>query len=95
MKKLIPLLLLFSATEISGQQQFFRYDSIPVSQNSQSCMFGWAGGVNFAQFSEIDLNQDGVMDLFVFDRTGNKISTYINNGTAGQVDYHYAPEYIP
>ncbi|HET6992395.1 MAG TPA: VCBS repeat-containing protein, partial [Bacteroidia bacterium] len=30
----------------------------------------------------------------VFDRTGNKITTYINNGTANQVDYKLAPQYV-
>ena len=28
-------------------------------------------------------------DLFVFDRTGNKITTFLNNGDS----YSYAPEY--
>lgn len=46
------------------------------------------------QYSEIDLDQDGIKDLFVFDRSGNKITTYINLGTANQVDYVLAPEYV-
>ncbi|MCK4288359.1 MAG: VCBS repeat-containing protein, partial [Bacteroidales bacterium] len=32
-------------------------------------------------------------DLFVFDRNGNRIMTFINNGTPNQIDYSYAPEY--
>src|SRR5665213_969965 len=73
---------------------FSRVDSVPVFANSVQMNFPWAGGINFAMFSEIDLNQDGIMDLFVFDRSGNKITTYINHGTANQVDYVLAPEYI-
>ena len=76
------------------QIQFLRYDSVPVSVNSNSLLYPWAGGINFAQFSDIDLNQDGIMDLFVFDRTGNKITTYINHGTANQNDYELAPQYV-
>ena len=30
-----------------------------------------------------------IEDLFVFDRTGNKITTFLNNGNS----YSYAPEY--
>ena len=30
----------------------------------------WTGGLNFCQFSEIDLNLDGTKDIFIFDRSG-------------------------
>lgn len=55
--------------------------------------FPWAGGMNSCQFSEIDLNLDGIKDLFVFDRNGDRIMTFLNNGTPGAIDYSYAPEY--
>ena len=71
-----------------------RVDSVRVYENSQQLLFPWSGGVNFAQFSEIDLNLDGIQDLFVFDRSGSKITTYINLGTANQVDYILAPQYV-
>lgn len=95
MKKLIAATVLLLLT-LTGRAQFHfeRYDSIPVYFNSQLQRFPWAGGINFAQFSDIDLDLDGRNDLFVFDRTGNKITTYINRGTAGQVDYDIAPEYV-
>ncbi|GAB4132811.1 MAG: hypothetical protein Fur0041_04490 [Bacteroidia bacterium] len=73
---------------------FNRVDTIPVIYQSQQLPMAWAGGLNFCQLSEIDLNLDGIQDLFVFDRTGNKITTYINNGTPNQVDYVLAPEYV-
>jgi hypothetical protein len=78
-----------------AQTQFIRKDSIPVFINSQQVLFPWAGGMNFCQYSNIDLNQDGIEDIFVFDRSGNKILTFVNNGTPNQADYRYAPEYIP
>lgn len=46
------------------------------------------------QYSQIDLNQDGTKDLFVFDRSGNKITTYINTGVTNQVSYVLAPQYV-
>ncbi len=88
---------LFLST-ISLQSQttvgFARVDTVPVYNNSSPLLFPWAGGLNFCQFSDIDLNQDGILDLFVFDRSGNKITTYLNGGTANQVDYTLAPQFV-
>lgn len=86
-------LFFLSAAFASAQLSFERYDSIPVQINGNLISNPWAGGLNFIQVSEIDLNLDGIKDLFIFDRTGNKIRTFINNGTANTVDYHYSPQY--
>jgi len=49
----------------------------------------WVGGINAIQISEIDLNLDGIMDLILFDRTGNKLTPFLKiNG-----EYVFAPEY--
>ena len=94
MKKSLFILLAFSAAQIlSAQPWFKRFDSIPVSFSGTPVINPWTGGLNFCQFSQIDMNQDGIKDLFVFDRTGNRISTFINKGTANTVDYVSAPEY--
>jgi len=53
----------------------------------------WVGGLKACQFSELDLNLDGTRDLFIFDRLGNRIVTFINDGTVGTVDYRHAPQY--
>ena len=75
-------------------QPFFQWDDgIPVKISGNTLTNAWAGGLNFIQASTIDLNSDGIPDLFIFDRTGNKIRTFINNGTDGVVDYKYAPQY--
>lgn len=91
--RLLPAAVLFSAS-LFAQTQFIRQDSIPVFINSQQLNYAWTGGLNYAQFSDIDLNQDGIMDLFVFDRSGNKITTFINTGTPNQVSYIPAMQYI-
>ncbi len=64
-----------------------------MKQNGQALKSPWVGGLNSCQFSTIDLNLDGIEDLFVFDRTGGKVSTYINNGTPNTPDYVFAPGY--
>lgn len=68
-------------------QHYTRTDTIPVKANGNWLKNPWVGGHNFCQFSDIDLNSDGIKDLFVFDRTGHKVTTYINQGTANTVGY--------
>ena len=82
---------LAEAQSLSG---FTRNDNIPVNGTSVPQTLAWAGGMNFLQYSEIDLDMDGTKDLFVFDRSGNKITTYLNLGTANQVSYVLAPQYV-
>jgi hypothetical protein len=55
--------------------------------------FPWAGGLNSCQFCAIDINLDGISDLLIFDRHGNRKLTFINHGTPNTVDYTFAPEY--
>ncbi len=51
------------------------------------------GGLSSPQFSEVDLNNDGIQDLYIYDKIGGLSLTYLNGGTPNQVDYRYAPEY--
>jgi hypothetical protein len=62
-------------------------------ETKKTFAYPWAGGMNSCQFNEIDLNLDGIKDLMVFDRNGNRIMTFLNGGTSGEVDYSYAPEF--
>ncbi len=67
---------------------------IKVEQASgETLLFPWAGGLDACQFGEIDLNMDGIKDLFVFDRRGNRKLCFINNGLPGEISYRYAPYY--
>lgn len=63
------------------------------SENKKVYKFPWTGGMNSCQFGQIDLDLDGTKDLFVFDRHGDRIMTFVNGGAPGVVDYDYAPEY--
>jgi hypothetical protein len=55
--------------------------------------FPWAGGMNSCQFCPIDINLDGKSDLLIFDRFGNRILPFINEGSQGEVKYSFHPEY--
>ena len=58
-------------------------------ENTNGFNHAWAGGINAMQPSEVDLNLDGINDLILFDRTGNKLSPFLDvNG-----EYVFAPEY--
>ena len=93
MKKIFTLLFV-SLFILKSEAQFFANYNIPVQDiNGVAMKYPWAGGLNNPQFSDGDFNNDGVKDLLIFDRTGNKIYTFINHGTANTVDYEYAPEY--
>lgn len=58
-----------------------------------SLKYGWAGGLNSPQFVAMDLNLDGLNDLLVFDRHGNRKLTFIYQGTPNTIDYAFYPEY--
>jgi len=92
-KKLFLSVFIFAPALIFSQPGFRRTDTVQVVQNSVTLKNPWVGGHNSCQFSAIDLNFDNIKDLFVFDRVGNKITTYLNGGTPNTVDYAYAPQY--
>ena len=85
------LVVYASGHRLAAQQPFkFRPTiDIPVEQSGTNLDLAWAGGMNSAQFGTIELNGDGLADLMVFDRTTNKISTFISTGS----DYQYDPQY--
>lgn len=76
-----------------AQHSMFQRLSFPVYQDGKAIRFPFAGGINAAQLSAADLNQDGVEDLVVFDRTGDVLLTFLNGGQPNEVDYDFAPEY--
>lgn len=96
MKTLRQIIIVFIllANKVNYAQPFFKWDdSIQVKIGGNYITNPWAGGLNFIQISDIDLNMDGIKDLFLFDRSGNKIRTFINKGNPGVSDYKYDPQY--
>lgn len=87
----VPLLLLVFI--LQAQTPKYRVISIPVQKNGITMRDPWAGGMDCPQFSSCDLNQDGIKDLFVFDRVSQKVYTYLGNGGAFDTMFTYAPQY--
>ena len=63
------------AQDLTEDYSFFRYQDIPVSHSGHTLELPWAGGINGVRFSEIDLNLDGVDDLFAFEKHGNSFDS--------------------
>jgi hypothetical protein len=77
-----------------GQDVVYSYDeSVMVIEGGNSVRNPWAGGFNSAQYSSMDLNNDGLEDLVVFERTSNRLTTFIVKIESGQKIYVHAPRY--
>jgi len=72
---------------------FYLNNNIEIYHNNQLLKLPFAGGLNSPQFSDIDLDNDGLKDLVVFEKSRNKVLTFKNNGTPNTIDYVYAPQY--
>lgn len=90
----LNIIFLLSFINVTAQYSFNRVDSFKVIISGDTLAYPWAGGLNLPQFSEIDIDGNGVKDLFIFDRSTNKISTYLNLGIADSISYEFAPQYI-
>ena len=66
-------------------------DTITVIENNTVLKMPWAGGINYSNVSNADLNFDGKKDLVVFDRQNafgvGIFRCFINIGTSGQTRY--------
>ncbi len=71
----------------------FQRLSYPVHENGKTLAFPFAGGLNAPQLSAADLNNDHIPDLVIFDRAGDVLLTFLNEGTPNQTSYRFAPEY--
>lgn len=85
---IMAFMLLFSLVG-KAQQNI----DIQIRSTENTLAFPWAGGLNACQFGRMDLDGDGRKDLLVFDRQGNRLLTFLNQGATGEIKYNYAPEY--
>lgn len=91
---LLSILLCFSSNSEAQVLDFVRQHEVVVKAEGKNLAFPWVGGFNNLQFSEAHLNQDGILDLFVFDRASNAIMTFTHTGNSedGVNGYRYTPE---
>ena len=94
MKNSLPLALGMLLPCLASAQFALNFDAtVPLIENGSPLVKGWAGGLNFPQISDIDLDDDGDKDLFLFDRTGNKVVTLRSNAAQGQNTYSFTHDF--
>jgi hypothetical protein len=76
-------------------------DTINVIENGSTLKMPWGNGLNFSNFSNIDLNYDGKMDIVAFDRINlfnvGRFRCFVQTSTPGtysvnpQLSYSFPP----
>jgi len=85
--------VLLYSQDVDYYSCFERYDSIKCfDTNGVEKINSFVGGLNFVQFSAIDLNGDWEKDLVMFDRTGNRLLTFLRE-VNGKYYYRYDCSY--
>ena len=75
---------------VQAQFSYVLDQTIPVRPDGGAeLLMPWAGGLNAAHYNTMDLNHDGKDDLVLFDRTADKIITFLQQNN----QYQYAPDY--
>ena len=85
------LLLLLLPALCFGQK--YQIGGVSVIRNGNALQNPWVGGLNNPVFSDIDLNGDGKIDMFIYDKAGWKALAFLNTGTGGVPSFIYAPQF--
>ena len=90
MRRLLLYCILLCLSLPASGQWLMRIDTTVIMRSQGNILpNALAGGLNSPQFSEMDLNGDGVQDLVVYDRIAARLFCYL----ATAEGYRYAPEY--
>lgn len=86
------LIIMFTAVTAYTQSISFEVvsDLEIRDQSGQRLSLGNVGGLNQPQFYNLDIDNDGIKDLFVFDRNGGKVVSLISDGKG---NYTYQPRF--
>lgn len=93
MKKNISILLIVFVAQFIHAQQKFVIRDVDVTSQNRKLVNAWCGGINSPVMSDINLNDDAYPDLFIIDKYGSKVMTFINQGPNVYPTYKYTPEY--
>ncbi len=89
MKTFCSILFVLLAICAHAQFTYEFHQEIEVEVDGKKLRLPWAGGLNSVQVNTMDLNGDSKEDLVLFDRTANKLITFINQNN----QFVIAPEY--
>ncbi len=96
MKQVFTLLFFILSFPVLAQQHSFEFqqqNTIKLVVGTDTLRGPWVGGLNSPVFSTIKLNNDGVEDLYVFDRHTRRSFTFLADNATNSWQWKFAPEY--
>ncbi|MBK9357334.1 MAG: VCBS repeat-containing protein [Bacteroidales bacterium] len=72
---------------------FAAWTEVPVKSDGLLLRDPWAGGINNVQFGKFDVNSDGISDLLIFDRHGDRLMPFVYQPEGASPGFDYAPEF--
>lgn len=90
-KKYIIYLFVLQLTAAISQEYQAYYPQFYANGNRLE--MATAGGLRNTRFSNIDLNNDGVKDIYAFDKTSGRSLCFVNLNSSEGIEFRYAPEY--
>lgn len=93
MFRIITIFAVLLFVQLADAQVFQPID-IPFDINGEPLAHTLVGGLNSPEFSKVDLNNDGVEDLYIFDKSNNAHLPFLISEENGQITYTYAYEYV-
>lgn len=81
------IILLLGSMRSTAQVVLPFEDNVPITIGDVPLGLAWAGGVNYAQVGQLDVDRDGLKDMVLFDRTGNAVTILRNTGANGPARY--------
>jgi hypothetical protein len=94
MYKILITNCLLAILAVPLSAQMLKYQDVPISRAGSNLSLATAGGTEAPQYSPIDLDNDGKLDLLVFDRAASVALTFLNIGAAGEIKYQFAPDFM-
>jgi|LauGreDrversion4_2_1035121.scaffolds.fasta_scaffold15999_3 hypothetical protein len=86
--KRLTFLFFFSISFLSISQFGFEFsDSVLVKKGTDTLNLAWSGGLSYVQFSDLDFDFDGDLDLLAFDRSSDNIRIFLQEEKNGQKYY--------
>ena len=87
------MFVLCSCIPVFSQEAFRPFYYTQVFHNDQLIKSPWVGGLNSPLIQAADLNRDGFKDLVIYEKVGQRVLTFLNDGEDEGL-YTFAPEYI-
>ncbi len=90
---LIIYILLANLNAFAQKLSYIQDYSVPVYQENRLMKYPFGGGIEIPQFSEVDLNNDGIKDLIIYDKLSNDFSFFLNSGIPNTILYTQSNAY--